>query len=146
MENLRSKVAYLQGLAQGLDVGTESREGRLLAGILDLLGEMAEELGTLKQKQEDLKEYVEAIDDDLAVVEDEVCPVEDDESYAEIECPACGDTVVLEGDDDVLELTCPSCGESIYREDFELEEDNDRLENDLRGRHIITEEDALPKE
>ena len=146
MDSLRSKVAYLQGLAQGLDVQSGSGEGKLLSGILDVLEKITDEFDALSGKHDDLEEYIEAIDDDLAVVEDEVLPPEDEESYAEVDCPACGDTLMFQDDpfedEEVLEITCPSCGESIYQDGFEVDEESDGLE-DLNSLH---EDHTYPKE
>ena len=37
---LSEKAAYLKGLMDGLDLDKESAEGKMIAGIVDLLGEM----------------------------------------------------------------------------------------------------------
>ena len=37
---LSEKAAYLKGLMDGLDLNKESAEGKMIAGIVDLLGEM----------------------------------------------------------------------------------------------------------
>ena len=53
---ISEKVAYLKGLAEGLALDTESKEGKLIAAIIDVLDDMS-------GKFEDL--------------EDELCDVED---------------------------------------------------------------------
>ena len=42
---ISEKVAYLKGLAEGLNLDTESKEGKLIAAIIDVLDDMAEKIG-----------------------------------------------------------------------------------------------------
>lgn len=122
MQDLRSRVAYLQGLAEGLDIDVDSAHGRVLAGVIDVLGDIAEEIEELTEFQGDLAEYVEDMDDDLSSVEDEVYTdseivfVPDDgesEGVTVVTCAECGQPVgaaagrVGEAE---LEVTCPVCG------------------------------------
>ena len=39
---ISEKVAYLKGLAEGLNLDTDSKEGKLIAAIIDVLDDMAE--------------------------------------------------------------------------------------------------------
>ncbi|MDI3522953.1 MAG: hypothetical protein PWP43_1135, partial [Bacillota bacterium] len=39
MGNLRERVSYLKGLAEGLALEAESREGKLLSQVITVLGE-----------------------------------------------------------------------------------------------------------
>ena len=47
MKELRKKISYLQGLAEGLDVKSNSKEGRIINGIIEVLGDMANNLDNL---------------------------------------------------------------------------------------------------
>ena len=47
--SISEKVAYLEGLAEGLALDTETKEGKLLAAIVDVLGEIAEELEEIER-------------------------------------------------------------------------------------------------
>ena len=38
------KVAYLKGLAEGMELNTEKKEGKLLSAIIDLLEDIAQAL------------------------------------------------------------------------------------------------------
>ena len=38
---ISEKVAYLKGLAEGLALDTESKEGKLIAAIIDVLDDMS---------------------------------------------------------------------------------------------------------
>ena len=68
--SISEKVAYLEGLAEGLALDTETKEGKLLAAIVDVLGEIAEELEEIVEEQADLEEGLDAVSDDLSDVED----------------------------------------------------------------------------
>ena len=37
MSDLKARVAYLQGLSDGLEISADSKEGKLLQGIIDVL-------------------------------------------------------------------------------------------------------------
>jgi len=149
MDRLKSRVAYLQGLAKGLDVTKESSEGKLLSGILDVLEDIALEVSTLETAHDELEDYVDAIDEDLASIEEDV--ISDGESYTEIECSSCGETVVVDDDvfedDDVEELTCPKCGETIYDGGLEIEVDTDEpVGGATGGKSVLAAKDHRPKE
>ncbi len=72
MGNIKERVAYLQGLTQGLNISLHSAEGKLLIHIVDVLDDMAEAINDICMEQEDLKTYVGSMDDDLVNLEEEV--------------------------------------------------------------------------
>ncbi|MZP28471.1 AraC family transcriptional regulator [Heliobacterium undosum] len=136
MQKLRQRISYLQGLAEGMNVGASSREGRLLTEMLQVLGDMADTIDTLKAEQERLDEIVESMDDDLFQLEQDIYEDdddEDDEDIVEIACPSCQENVCFDAelldDDDYLEVTCPSCRQVI----FVQEGDEDMEERILTG-------------
>ena len=55
------KVAYLKGLAEGMAVDSETKEGKLFAGILDVLSDIAADLEDLEANNLDLWEEVDAL-------------------------------------------------------------------------------------
>ena len=132
MNDLRARVAYLQGLASGLDFPADSKEGRLLNGIVDVLTDFAEEVTELSEAYDRLEDYVETLDEDLYELEDEVyyyddehsfnCHEDDEEAdlddYVEVDCPSCGETVMFNSDilenEDVIEVICPNCDEVVF--------------------------------
>ena len=137
MKDLEQKVAYLQGLADGLDM-ENSKEGKVITEMLDVLEEIVERLTFLREEQEDMLEYVEGLDDDLSDLEDDFYEDDDeddddeeDEDFVEIECPNCHETVCFDSsilyEDDLIEVTCPVCDTVVFvngdEEDFEDEED-----------------------
>lgn len=114
------KISYIKGLAEGLNLDEETKEGKILSAVLDLLGDITEEICELEGTCDEMSEQLDAVDEDLATLEDVVyeedcdgdcCDCCDDEDLYEIECPACHDTIYL--DEDMLEdegINCPNCG------------------------------------
>ena len=78
MENLSKKVGYLKGLLEGMDIDASSANGKLMAGIVDLLSELSDRVEVMDELLDDLNDYVESIDDDLAELEGERGDVDDD--------------------------------------------------------------------
>jgi len=153
MNDVKSRVSYLQGLAKGLNLADESNEGRLLQGILDVLEDIAGEISGMKTSFEQLEEYVDAMDEDLADVEEEYFgDVETEGEYAEFKCPSCGSKITMDddydtGEDGQVKLICPKCGETIFEEDYTVDEDEAPLmAHRYHHGHPYGEEDRLPKE
>ena len=72
MGPLRRRVAYLSGLAAGLNLPSQSPEGRVLAGVVEALEAMAEEIQRLDQRVGELAEYLGELDEDLYDLEESV--------------------------------------------------------------------------
>lgn len=119
MQDLREKVAYLQGLSKGLDLSPDTKEGRVLTNVIDVLEDVVSSLDSLWVAHQELEEYMETIDEDLCDLEAE----EDNEDgdYIEVQCPRCHDMVYFDADviddDDVIEVTCPNCDEVVFIND-----------------------------
>ena len=126
--NIVENAAYLKGLYDGYGIDKDSKEGKLMGEMLDLISMMANEIAELKADNKDLREYVEELDEDLADVEDYLDAVDaneeyDDEydedyeceedSYYELVCPSCGETVCFDDSLEPDEISCPACGEKI---------------------------------
>ena len=62
MRELKTDIAYLQGLAEGLEIDDNSKEERILVSILDVLADMADAIEDLQAEQRELEEYVDNID------------------------------------------------------------------------------------
>ena len=132
---ISEKVAYLKGLAEGLNLDTEkSKEGKLISVMIGILEELAMSVEDLEENALNLGEEIDVLSDDLADVEDVVFEEEDDESedydddWFEVECPTCGETLII--DDQALadgEVECPKCG-SRYAMD--LSDDEEEAEED----------------
>ncbi|MDD2568512.1 MAG: AraC family transcriptional regulator [Clostridia bacterium] len=112
MSELKEKVAYLQGLAKGMELKESSKEGKLIKELLDVLGDVVDEINELAGEQDELIDYVEEMDDDLAALEDDF--YEEDEYDDEEGCCCCDDDDdYCECDDDYVEVTCPQCKEVV---------------------------------
>ena len=84
MEHLYERVSYLKGLAEGLGINEESKEGKLLVHIVDALEDFADAIVELAEDQEEIVEYVEFMDEDLTDIEEEIFGEYDlDEMYEE---------------------------------------------------------------
>lgn len=119
MTDLKSRVAYLQGLAAGMDLPQDSKEGRLLHGIVEVLDDVAGNVHGLEEAQDNLEDYLESIDEDLYVLENEFYEEDDADAgdYTKVECPECQSVVCV--DNDLLEdgkvtgIQCPNCDAEI---------------------------------
>ena len=78
MENLGKKVGFLKGLMEGMSFDTESANGKLIAGIVGLLGDLSDRVEAIDELLEDLNDYVESIDEDLTELEGDD---DDDEDF-----------------------------------------------------------------
>lgn len=122
MKDLKQQVAYLQGLAEGLDISNDTKEGKVITKIIDVLEGMAVSIDDLKMQQSDIETYLESIDDDLNDLEEDFYDDEEDETdYVEVKCPGCQDIVCFDADilddDDLVEVTCPRCNEVVFIND-----------------------------
>ena len=64
---ITEKVAYLKGLAEGMELNAEKKEGKLLLAIIDVLEDIALELSDIEDAQEELGEGLDAVSDDLEI-------------------------------------------------------------------------------
>jgi len=69
MQHLIEKVAYLKGMADGMQLQNKPGEGRILVEVLDVLEDLIFELERSADRQDELHDYVDAIDEDLMDVE-----------------------------------------------------------------------------
>ena len=128
---ISEKVAYLKGLAEGLDLDTEkSKEGKLISVMIGILGEVGLSLEDMEENALNLGEEIDALSDDLADVEsivyDEDEDDEDEEDGFEVECPNCDEPLFI-GDDELAEgvVVCPNCDTR-----FSLDLSDDTVEGD----------------
>lgn len=137
MDDLKTRVAYLKGLAEGLGLDDGSREGKLFRHVIEVIGELAEVVTVLQDDYTDLADYTEAIDEDLNDLEGDFYEEEEDEDEDEdyydqeddmfsVECPECHEIVYIDDDmledDDIVEILCPNCERVVFvndNEDFE---------------------------
>ena len=122
---ISEKVAYLKGLAEGLNIDTEkSKEGKLISVMIGILEEIGLSIEDMEEAVDSLGEEIDAMSDDLAEVEDIIFDEEDededgcgcgcDDDFFETDCPSCGDVLMI--DESILEvgsIQCPSCKETF---------------------------------
>lgn len=105
MENLGKKVGFLKGLMEGASYDTNDANGKLIAGIVDLLGDLSDRVEAMDELLADLNDYVESIDEDLTELEgerddlDDMFDDEDDEEY--------DDDMMFDDGEDKLHLLRP---------------------------------------
>ena len=61
---ISEKVAYLKGLAEGLALDTETKEGKLIAAIIDVLDEMSIRFEDIDDNLVDLEDGLDAVSED----------------------------------------------------------------------------------
>jgi hypothetical protein len=111
------KAAYLRGLLKGLDIDESTKEGKLLAAIVDVIDDMADSIADLEDVCDELDEVVEVLDEDLNTLEEDFYQFDEyDDDEDDDDCDCCDD------DEDLYEVTCPECGDTVYLDGGMLEE------------------------
>ena len=133
---ITEKVAYLKGLAEGMELDTDKKVGKLLAAIIDTLDDIALELEDIKDEQAELADGLDAVSDALEDVENVIFDEWDDEDEDDGEYYYDD----LDEDEECYATTCPTCEETIYFDESVLEDGEvlcpncgERLEFDLEG-------------
>ena len=151
---ISEKAAYLKGLMDGLKLDTEKPEGKMIASIVELLGDVTKRLTDVEETTIAISDELDEIEEDLDAIEDFILDEEDDEDLEwdddddddedwddeegfdfgdedsiiyEVKC-ACGE--VINFDEETLEegsMTCPNCGELL---EFSVEEDEEEEESE----------------
>ena len=149
---ISEKSAYLTGLMDGMKLNPESDEGKMIAAIVDLLGDLTRKVTDIEDTTIAISDELDEIEEDLDAIEDFIMDEDDDwddedeeyededewdedEEYEEgfdfgdedsiiytVTC-ACGS--VIDFDEETLEagsIICPDCGEKL---EFSLEEDEE---------------------
>ena len=145
---ISEKSAYLKGLMDGLKLDTEKDEGKMIAAIVDLLGDMAKRVTDIEETTIAISDELDEIEEDLDAIEDFIMD-EDEDDYEEdeldwddededseegfdfgdedttiyeVEC-TCGE--IINFDEEVLEqgsMKCPNCGETL---EFSFEDEDE---------------------
>ncbi len=146
--NITEKIAYIKGLAEGLNLDESKPEVKLINAIVDLLDDIAYDLTDMEDLYDELSEQVDEIDQDLADVESEIYDEDyqddadryddsddfDDEEtpFYEVTCDSCGEKINVS--EDVLlegEIECPNCGQLLEFDFSKLFSDDDFENCDL---------------
>ena len=145
--SLKEQLAYLKGLAEGLDVNTETKEGKIINAIINTLELIGNEIEDLIEDNIEIGEELDALSEDLADVEqfvfeededendfydfddDDFYDDEDDEEEYDDEndspdtenngcyCNLCNDTNLT------FDVECPACGAEIELDETDLSSD-----------------------
>ena len=123
------KVAYLKGLAEGLELDQTSKEGKIIAALVNLVEDMADKIDSLQAQIDEVHDYCEELDEDLGDVEEVLLDEEDDDDFC-----CCDD----EDFDDDCDGNCAACDldcgfddeDEINWEDIPVEDDDDLPPND----------------
>ena len=148
---ISEKSAYIKGLMDGLNLDTEKAEGKLIAALVELVGDMSKKLTDVEDTTIAICDELDEIEEDLDAIEDYILDDEDedlddyddddfddyddddyedegfdfgdeDSTIYEVKC-ACGN--IVDFDEETLEagsITCPECGELL---EFSLEEEDE---------------------
>ena len=130
---ISEKVAYLKGLAEGLNLDTEkSKEGKLISVMIGILEEVGLSIEDLEENALALGEEIDVLSDDLADVESVVFDEDEndeedyDDDWFEVECPTCEEPLII--DDEARAegfIQCPNC-----QSKFSLDLSDDVVEAD----------------
>ena len=75
---ISEKSAYLKGLMDGLKLNTESDEGKMIAAIVDLLGDVTKKVVDIEDTTIAISDELDEIEEDLDAIEDYILDEEDD--------------------------------------------------------------------
>ena len=117
---ISEKVAYIKGLADGLALSDETKEGKVLKAVIDVLSDIASEIDDLNENQLDIGDELDALSEDLGDVEDIIFgDLDEDDEYYDDEC-CCDDEDEDDEDELEFEATCPECGADIALSEADL--------------------------
>ena len=76
---ISEKSAYLKGLMEGLKLSTESDEGKMLAAVVDLLGDMARKITDIEDTTIAISDELDESEEDLDAIEDFIMDEDEDD-------------------------------------------------------------------
>ena len=117
---ISEKSAYLKGLMDGMKLDTESNEGKMIAAIVDLLGDVTRKVVDIEDTTIAISDELDEIEEDLDAIEDYI--LDEDEDYDEEDEDEEFEEGFDFGDEDttVYEVTC-ACGNVINFDEETLE-------------------------
>ena len=145
---ISEKSAYLKGLMDGLKLDTETAEGKMIAAMVELLGDLSKKVTDIEDTTIAISDELDEIEEDLDAIEDFIMDEDEDEyddedldwddededfeegfdfgdedtTIYEVEC-ACGN--IIDFDEETLEagsIVCDNCGETL---EFSFEDEDD---------------------
>ena len=76
---ISEKAAYLKGMMDGMKLDTEANEGKMIAAIVDLLGDLTRKVTDIEDTTIAISDELDEIEEDLDAIEDFIMDEEDDE-------------------------------------------------------------------
>lgn len=131
---ITEKIAYIQGLAEGLGVNDSTKEGKVIIAMLDVLKDIGLTVEETDEELDDIADIMSDMEESISDLEDEVYGDydEDDdeldlEDLYEVTCPSCNNTITIDYEIlDKSKIACPNCGEDLeFDLDFLDDEDCD---------------------
>ena len=122
MGYLSERISYIRGLADGLELGEDSKEAKVISAMIELLDDMAFSVEELEEQQDLINDDLDEMDEIVGELEDYVygddcdCDCCDEMEFEDVTCPSCGAEIELDDDmisDDCTYFTCPACHEKI---------------------------------
>ena len=77
---LTEKMSYLQGMLDGLDIDTSTKEGKLLVQMTEVMHEMVMCVDDLQTQVDELTELCDILDSDLGEMEEDFYDTDDCDS------------------------------------------------------------------
>ena len=78
---INEKAAYLKGLMEGLQLDAEKAEGKMIAAIVDLLGDVTKKLTNVEDTTIAISDELDEIEEDLDAIEDFIMDEDEDDDY-----------------------------------------------------------------
>lgn len=75
---ISEKSAYLKGLMDGLKLNTEADEGKMIAAIVDLLGDITKKVTDIEETTIAISDELDEIEEDLDAIDEYILDDEDD--------------------------------------------------------------------
>ena len=147
---INEKAAYLKGLMDGLKLSTETDEGKMIAAIVDLLGDLTRKVTDIEDTTIAISDELDEIEEDLDAIEDFIMDEDEDDydddddnfddyddedfdeegfdfgdedtTVYEVKC-ICGNVIAF--DEETLEegsIVCDECGETL---EFSFEDEDE---------------------
>ena len=151
MSEISKQVAYIKGLAEGMQLSDKSDEGKLISKLIDVLSEAADEIEALWARNDELESRLVELDEEIYAAEMDIenlyddieCP--DDDDYEDYDDDEEDDLFDLYDDDDLFEIMCPECGEDVVVDFDMLDEENNivcpNCHRDIELEFDVDEED-----
>ena len=76
---ISEKAAYLKGLMDGLKLDTETAEGKMISGIVELLGDVTKKVTDIEETTIAISDELDEIEEDLDAIEDYILDEEDED-------------------------------------------------------------------